>query len=324
MKLPRRRFLQLAAAVAPPLILSRAVRAQTYPARTVRFILPYGAASATDMNARLFADRLAVRWGKPVVVENRPGGDGLVSIAAFIAANDDHTLLFAPSGVFAVHPYEHEKLPYVAERDLLPIASVSIVIVALSTPAALRLGSLDDLVALSRAQPGKLNAAAAAGNSDFLLFGFLKSEGLQVAKVPYRDILQAPGDLAEGRIQILMTSLAVVQSLMQAGRIKVLAVTSRTRVPVAPDVPTVGEAGYPALELESPMGLFGPRGMAGELRERIAADLRAVFDPFISERLQATGQIVHLRGPAEFAATIATQDRKLAAIAKVLGIKPGQ
>jgi tripartite-type tricarboxylate transporter receptor subunit TctC len=323
-KLPRRKLLRLAAGLAPSLVLSRAARAQAYPTRTVHFILPYGPASATDMNARLFADRLAVRWGKPVVVENRPGGDGLVSIAAFIAANDDHTLLFAPSGVFAVHPYEHERLPYVAERDLLPIASISIVIVAVSTPAALKLGSLDELVALSRAQPGKLNAAAASGISDFLLFGFLKSEGLQVAKVPYRDIMQAPGDLAEGRIQILMTSLAVVQSLMQAGRLKVLAVTSRTRAPSASDVPTVSEAGFPALELESPMGLFGPRGMPREVREHIAADLKAVFDPVISQRLEATGQIARLGGPAELAAAIEGQRRKLTAIAGVLGMKQAQ
>jgi tripartite-type tricarboxylate transporter receptor subunit TctC len=223
-----------------------------------------------------------------------------------------------------VHPYEHEKLPYVAERDLLPIATVSIVIVALSTPASLKLGSLDQLMALARAQPGKLNAAAAAGLSEFLLFGFLRSEGLQVAKVPYRDIMQAPGDLAEGRIQILMTSLAVVQSLMQAGRLKVLAVTSRTRAPSAPDIPTVGEAGYPALELESPMGLFGPRGMASEVRERIAADLKAVFDLVISQRLEATGQIARVGGPAELAAAIKAQRGKLAAIAQVLGIKATQ
>jgi tripartite-type tricarboxylate transporter receptor subunit TctC len=201
---------------------------------------------------------------------------------------------------------------------------VSIVIVALSTPASLKLGSLEELMVLARSQPGKLNAAAAAGLSDFLLFGFLKSEGLQVAKVPYRDIMQASGDLAEGRIQILMTSLAVVQSLMQAGRLNVLAVTSRSRAPSAPDVPTVGEAGYPALELESPLGLFGPRGMPMGLRERIAADLSAVFDPVISQRLEATGQIARMGGPGELAAAIEAQRSKLAAIAQVLGIKATQ
>jgi tripartite-type tricarboxylate transporter receptor subunit TctC len=301
-----------------------AAAAQTYPTRTVRFIIPFGPASASDITARMFADRLTARWGKPVVVENRPGGDGLVAIGAFIGANDDHTLLFGPAGTFAVHPYEYDRLPYNAERDLLPIADVSTIILAFSTPASLKIGSVGEFVALARAQPGKLNAAAASGNADFLLFGFLKSSGLEVAKVPYRDILQAPNDLAEARIQALMTSLAVVQPQMQAGRIKVLAVTSRARAPTAPDVPTVVEAGYPALEMESVVGLFGPRDMAADLRERIAGDLAAVLDPVIRERLEATGQIVNVRGPAEFAAAVEEQRAKLAAIAKVLGIKPAQ
>ncbi len=278
--------------------------AQTYPARTVRFIVPFGAASGTDITARLFADRLAARWGKPVLVENRPGGDGLVAVAAFIAANDDHTLLFAPVGTFTVHPYEHE----------------------ISSSASLKVDSLGELVELARAQPGKLNAAAANGNADFLLFGFLKSTGLQMAKVPYRDILQAPNDLAEGRIQVLMTSFAVVQPQMQTGRVKVLAVTSRKRAPSAPEVPTVTEAGYPALEMESLVGLFGPRGTPSELRERIAVALGevAVADPVIATRLAATGQLVNIRGPSEFAAAIEQQRAKLAEIAKILGIKSAQ
>jgi len=302
------------------------VPAQIYPARTVRFIVPFGAASGTDITARLFADRLAARWGKPVLVENRPGGDGLVAIAAFAAANDDHTLLFAPVGTFTVHPYEHEKLPYDVERDLLPIASVSTIILAVSTSVVLKVDSLGELVDLARAQPGKLNAAAANGNADFLLFGFFKSTGLQVAKVPYRDILQAPNDLAEGRIQVLMTSFAVVQPQMQTGKVKVLAVTSRKRAPTAPEVPTVKEAGYPALELESLVGLFGPRGMPSELRERIAVILGevAAADPVIATRLAVTGQIVNVRGPAEFAAAIEQQRAKLAEIAKILGIKSAQ
>jgi tripartite-type tricarboxylate transporter receptor subunit TctC len=298
--------------------------AQTYPTRTVRLIIPFGPASASDITARLFADRLTTRWGKPVVVENRPGGDGLVAIGAFTGANDDHTLLFGPAGTFAVHPYEYDKLPYDADRDLLPISNVSTIILAFSTPGSLKLGSIGDFVALARANPGTLNAAAASGNADFLLFGFLTSSGLQVAKVPYRDILQAPNDLAEGRIQALMTSLAVVQPQMQAGRVKVLAVTSSRRAPTAPEIPTVAEAGYPSLQLESVVGLFGPRGMPADLRERIAADLASVLDPIIRERLEATGQIVNLRGPTEFGAAIADQRAKLAAIAKVLGIKPAQ
>jgi tripartite-type tricarboxylate transporter receptor subunit TctC len=299
---------------------------QAYPARTVRFIVPFGAASATDITARLFADRLSTRWGKPVVVENRPGGDGLVAITAFVGANDDHTLLFAPAGTFTVHPYEHDTLPYDAQRDLVPIVAVSVIVLAISTPASLNIDTLEQLVALARAEPGKLNAAAANGNSDFLLFGFIKNMGLDIAKVPYRDIMQAPNDLAEARIQLLSTSLAVVQPLKRAGRIKILAVTSRQRAPSAPEVPTVVEAGYPALTLESVVGLFAPRAMPDELRKSIAADFRAVAatDPIIAARMGDTGQIMSLRGPDEFAASIKEQRDQLAGIAKVLGLKAAQ
>jgi tripartite-type tricarboxylate transporter receptor subunit TctC len=171
-----------------------------------------------------------------------------------------------------------------------------------------------------------LNAAAANGNSDFLLSGFLKSNGLEIAKVPYRDITQAPNDLAEGRIQFLSSSLAIVQPLMQAGKLKVLAVTSRKRAPSVPDVPTVSEAGFPAQEMESIGGIFGPRGMPLALRERIAADVRAAVesDPSIAAKLQATGQIVDLHGPAEFAAGIKELHDKLASIARIVGMKPAR
>jgi tripartite-type tricarboxylate transporter receptor subunit TctC len=296
---------------------------QPWPQRTVKFIVPFGPGSATDIDARLIADRLAARWGKSVVVDNRPGGDGLVAIGAFVGANDDHTLLFASAGTFTVHPYEHEKLPYDARLDLLPIASVATVVLAISVPDNLEARTLRELAALARASPGKLNAAAAQGLSDFMLSGFLVTSGAEMARIPYRDILQAPNDLAEGRVQVLMTSLAVVLPFTQTGRVRVLAVNSRTRAPVMPHVPTAIEAGYPALTLEGLNGLFGPRGMADELRKRIAADvLAAAADPVIPARLASIGQIMQLSGPAEFAAAIDEQRATLAAIAKSLGLKP--
>ena len=129
---------------------------------------------------------------------------------------------------------------------------------------------------MARALPGTLNAAAAPGNSDFVLAGFLKKMNLQVAKVPYRDIMQAPNDLAEGRIQLLMSSYASMRGLIEAGKLKVLAVTSRKRVGIAPGIPTVAEAGFPFLGLDGLIGVFGPRGMPDALRESIAADIRAV------------------------------------------------
>jgi tripartite-type tricarboxylate transporter receptor subunit TctC len=300
--------------------------AQAYPTRTVKFILPFGPASGTDLVARLVGDRLAARWGKPVVIENRPGGDGLVSLTAFVNAADDHTLWWGPVGIYAVHPYDKDKLPYDADRDLVPIANVTSLVLSLSTPAAMNVGSFREFVDLVRANPGKFNAAAASGLADFLMMGFLKSNDLQMAKVPYRDIMQGPNDLAENRIQLLSSSLAIVMPLRQAGRIKVMAVIGSQRAPIAPDVPTVREAGYPALEIDSLGGLLGPRGMALAVREQIAADIRAVVaaDPAMAKPLDATGQVFDVRPPAAFAAGIKQTRDKLAEIAKVLGLKAAQ
>ena len=297
--------------------------AQTYPQRTVKFILPFGPASGTDIAARMVAEKLSARWGKPVVIENRPGGDGLVSINAFIAANDDHTLLWVPVGTFAVHPFGRDTMPYNADRELVPISSVTTLFLALSAPASMNIGTFREFFDLVRANPGKYNVAAANGNADFLITGFLKSNNLDMAKVPYRDIMQGPTDLAENRIQLLSSSLAIVTPLMQAGRIKVLAVTGRQRAPSAPNVPTVKEAGYPALEMESLGGLFGPRGMPLAVRQQISADVKAAVasDPTIETRLNSTGQISDVRGPAEFAAGVKELQDKLAELAKVLGMK---
>ena len=298
---------------------------QPYPTRTVRLILPFGAASATDITARLFADRLSTRWGKPVVVENRPGGDGLVALNAFTSAHDDHTLFFGPAATFLVHLYDEEKPSY-DPRDIVLIAQIYVTVLAISVPASLNIATMDELIALARAQPGKLNAAAATGNSDFLIFGFIKAMGLQIAKVPYRDIMQAPNDLAEDRIQILSSSLAVAQPMMRAGRIRVLLVTSKQRATGAPELPTAAEAGFPALTMETAGGLFGPPQMPPALRESIAADLRdiAEHDPIIAQRLADTGQIMTLRGPAGFARSVAEQNEQLGALAKTLGLKSAQ
>ena len=297
--------------------------AQTFPQRTVKFILPFGPASGTDITARLVGEALSKRWGKPVVIENRPGGDGLVAINAFVSANDDHTLLWVPVGTFAVHPYDKDKLPYDADRDLIPIANVSTLYLALSAPASLGVKTFKDFVDLATANPGKFNYAAANGNADFLITGFLKSNNLDVPKVPYRDIMQGPNDLAEGRIQLLSSSLAIVTPLYQAKKIQILAVTGRQRASSVPDVPTVGEAGYPALEMESIGGMFGPKGMPLATREKIAEDVRAAVasDPSIATKLQSTGQVVDVQGPQQFAAGIKKMQAQLAGIAKVLGMK---
>ena len=311
--------------LAPFMLWAPQALAQGWPQRTVKFLLPLGPGSGVDIGSRLLADRLSARWGQPVVVENRPGGDGIVAISAFVSAHDDHVLLMTPTSSFTAHPYLHDNLPY-KPSDLLPVARVSNTIISIAVPTSLEARSLEHLIGLTRGQPGKLNWAGVTGALDFLFAGFLHRHGLNMTKVPYRNPVEAANDLAEGRVQMYMAALAIVRPQLQTGKIKLLAVTNSVRAPAAPDVPTVKEAGYGELTFDGLVGLFGPSDMANEVRERIAADIRAVVaaDPVIGERLMATGQILNIGGPTEFGQATQEQRQKVAAIAKDLGIKPTQ
>ncbi len=299
--------------------------APPWPQRTVRLLLPLGPGSGTDIGARLLADRLAQRWGQPVVVENRPGGDGIVAISAFVSAKDDHILLFAPSSSFTAHPYMHDNLPYRPE-DLATIARVSNTLIAQSVPIGLPVNSLKELVALIRAQPGKINWAGVTGGFSFMWEAFLQVEGLTMAKIPYRNAVEAANDLAQGRVQVYRSALAIVQPQVQAGKVKILAMSNSVRAPAAPDIPTSREAGYPYLEFDGLVGIFGPPSMPMALRQRIAADVKSVMqgDPTIGDRLTRTGQIANPGGPEEFAKAIDEQRARMAAAAKVIGVTPKQ
>jgi tripartite-type tricarboxylate transporter receptor subunit TctC len=297
---------------------------QSWPQRPVKFIVPFGPGAGADIGARLVADRLPARWGKPVIVENRPGADGIVAIQAFLSANDDHVLLFAASGSFTVHPYQYEKLPY-GPADLAPIARVSNTILATGVPASMKIATLKEFVARAKAEPGRFNAAVVPGITEFTFDYFVKMEGLAITKVPYRDIVQAATDVGEDRVQIMSSSYAILQPQAQAGRIKVLAVNGPERAPILPDLPTAIEAGFPSLEQEGLVGLFGPQTMPLELRERIAADVIEVAkDPAIGQRLAGTAQVVNPGGPGELAAAVDRQRATIARIAEALGIKPKQ
>jgi tripartite-type tricarboxylate transporter receptor subunit TctC len=296
---------------------------QTWPTRPVRFIVTLGAGSGADIGARLLADRLSQRWGQPVIVDNRPGGDGLVAINAFVSAHDDHVLLFSPTASFTAHPFLHDNLPYKAS-DLAPIARVSNTIIGISVPVGLKLNSLKELVAMAREQPGQLNWAGVTGALDFVFAGWLKQEGLNINKVPYKNPVDAANDLAEGRVQVYEASLAIVRPQMQAGKIRELAVVNTGRAPILPDLPTAAEAGFPGLTLDGLVGLFGPPDMPLELRRRIASDIRAVADTTFYERLTATGQLVNIGGPEEFGKSIDEQRAQVALYAKELGVSPMQ
>jgi tripartite-type tricarboxylate transporter receptor subunit TctC len=323
---PMRAFSILAAALffASLLPPAPAAAADAWPNRPVRFIITIGPGSGVDIGARLFADKLSAKWGQPVVVENRPGGDGMVAITGFLGAKDDHVLLVSPVSSFTAHPYFHDKLPY-DQKDLIPIARISKTVVAVSVATSLNVNSLKELEAVARAKPGQLNWTTATGFTDFVFAGYLHSVGLKMAKVPYKNPAGAATDLAAGVIQVYMPAYAIVRPQVEAGKVKVLAVTNRERAPAIPDIPTAVEAGYPSLQFDGLVGLFGPPGIADEVRNKIAGDVReAASDPELVKRLTATGQIVSPGNATEFAASIAEQRAQVEAVAKLFGNKPVQ
>lgn len=305
----------VAAASATPAV------AADWPTRPVKLLLTLGPGSGTDIGARLLADRLAQRWGQPVVIENRPGGDGIVAINAFVTAHDDHVLLLSPTSAFTAHPFLHDDLPY-KPADLVPVTRISNTIIGIAVPIDMKADTLDGLMAMIRAEPGKFNWAGVTSALDFTFAGWLKQEGLTMTKVAYKNAIDAANDLGEGRVQVYEAALAIVRPQLQSGKIKLLAVTNTTRAPTEPDLPTVTEAGQPALTFDGLVGLFGPTGMPLELRRRITSDIRAVADKTIEQRLLTTGQILNVGGPNEFGSSIDQQRAMVAKFADEIGIRP--
>lgn len=289
--------------------------AQAWPQRPVRMIVPIGPGSSPDVAARVFAEQLAVRWGQSVIVENRPGADGLIGTAAFVALQDDHALLFSFAAPLTVYPAIQDKLAYDPVRDLLPISIAVETFGTISVPVSLPVATLAELTSFARARPGQLNWATGGGAFPILMAGFMKSAGLEITQITYRDQNLAVTDTAEGRIHVLATAMTAILPLVEAGRIRVLAVTNNERSPLWPDVSTATESGYPELAFEGLIGAFAPRGTPDDRRERISAQIRAIAsDPSVAKRLGAVGQIVRGSTPAEFAAAIDEQRSKIAAI----------
>ena len=311
-------FLAAATIAAIP---SPTAEAQSWPQRTVRLVLPFGAGSSTDIMARLLGERLQSKWGHPVVVENRPGGEGLLAVGTFVQAKDDHVLFFAPTSTFCMHPYQHANLPYDPARDLNPIVKLSRALLVLAAPASLPAKDMKEFVSLVRAKPGELNYGMTPGFTEFVFEGFLREQGLMMSKVPYRDIIQAPTDLGQDRIQILGVTHAVALAQVQAGRVKLLAVSAATRSDLAPDTPSVNESGFPSLQSVSLIGAWGPPSMSLELRKRIAdAMIEPLKDPDIVRRLRAASHILEPAGPEQFATDLKRLEEQVAAIANVLGV----
>jgi tripartite-type tricarboxylate transporter receptor subunit TctC len=297
--------------------------AQSWPQKPVKFILSLGPGSGADLGARLYADRLSKMWGQPAVVENRPGGDGVIAINAVITARDDHTLLWGPTANFVGHPYSLDRLPY-DPNELVPVARVSGTVVTLAVPASMNIGSLKELLDTAKKKTGWLNWTTAVTMTDIILEGFMKTQGIDSAHVRYKEPAPAVNDLIQERIQLYSSAYAIVRAQAQAGRVKLLAVQARNRVPGL-DLPTVAELGYPGLNFEGLVGILAARssGLSDAARERIAADIKTVSaDALVAERLAATAQLNVPGDAAEFKASIDEQVAQLAASAKLLGLKP--
>ncbi len=257
-------------------VMVSAASAQSWPTRTVKLVTPQPAGTAIDTGFRIFADRLAKKWGQGVIVENRPGGDGIPATAAFVLARDDHALYGSPGYPFTIAPSVLDKLPYDPQNDVTPVSLMLETPLMISATAALGLNSLAALEKLAKDQPGKLNWASTAGLPNFAFNYFLKTTGADIAYVPYRDAASALNDVGEGRIQVYVTSYGTVLPVLQAGKLKVLAMLGGSRIPIAPDIPTTTEAGYAKVRADGFAGIFGVKGMTNELRDRIAADIQAV------------------------------------------------
>jgi tripartite-type tricarboxylate transporter receptor subunit TctC len=314
------RLLSMAAAALAALPTLAA--AQAWPNKTVKFIVPLGPSSGADITARLLADRLQTKWGQPVIVENRAGGDGLVGITAFLGANDDHTLLFGPTASYTAHPFMRDKLPY-DPKDIVPIVRTSVTVVSVAVPATLGVSTLKELVDLVKKNPGKMNWSAVTGLNDFQMMAFTKTAGLDIARVAYRDLNQAINDLGENRIQIYSSAYATARPAVQSGKIKVIAITNSQRFEkILPGVPTAREEGYPSLEFDGLVGIHSMPMLAQAARDRIMKDtIEALRDPVVAERLTAGGTAVVPGTTDEFLKAIELQRATALATSKIVDMK---
>ena len=308
-------FVAFAAVVALCLLTAAPdAQAQTWPQRTVRFIVPLPPGSGMDLSARVVAERLQQKWGQPVVVENRQGADGIPAVTSFFAARDNHTFLFSFGGIVTFNHLLHEKLPY-DPAELLPIAPVIDNFLGVSVTALLKVNTLAELVQAAKAQPGKLNWAATPGLPVYALLALQRQTSIEMANVPYRDFAPAYQDLNQGRLHVIGTGVPTQVAHHQAGTAKLLFVTNRERSPQVPDVPTAREAGFPDLTFEGVSGVYGWRDMPAEIRQRMVADVAAIVaDPVFRARALKVGTVPRPGTPEEFAAAIEAQRKQVAAI----------
>jgi tripartite-type tricarboxylate transporter receptor subunit TctC len=301
-----------------------AAATERYPDRPVRFVLPFAAGSPSDIVARLFGSKLAESLGQPMVNENRAGAAGVIAaeIAARAPANG-YTLMLGTVGILTILPNLSPGLPYDPVRDFAPVSQLSaspyLLAVNLNVPAK----SIKELVALARAKPGQLNFAAAGPGTGNHLAGelFRRTAAIDIVHVSYKGATEALPDIISGRVQIWVINLLSGTPQVKAGRIRALAVTSAKRSSVAPDIPTVAEAGY-EYETTSWHGILAPAKTPAHIIRRLQSELaRIAQQPDVRTFLIAQGADPIANTPEEFAAVIKGESARWGKLIKAAGVK---
>jgi tripartite-type tricarboxylate transporter receptor subunit TctC len=304
-----------------------AAHAQNWPTRPIRLIVPTGPGAATDVMARLLADGISPALTQPVVVENQPGASGIVAHqAAARAAPDGYTLIFSNTSGMAINLVSFKTLPYDPTRDFTPVAMVcSLGPQMLSVNAALPVANVSELIAYAKEQRGKLSIAfdTTAGAAAFAAKLFNRRAGLDLVEVPYRSAAQMTQDVASGVNQVMMSSIAAANAMVQAGRVRQLAVTSAARFPGLPDLPSLSET-VPGVVMNGWFGVMAPAGTPAAVIARLnGAIAEYLKSPALQQRLLGFGLATEGAGtPDSTAAYIRGEQAQWRALAAELDMKP--
>ena len=323
-KLPRRRFLQLAAGAAALPVIPRTASALDYPTRPVRLVVGFPAGSTADILARLIGRWLSARLGQPCIIENRPGaGSNVATESVAKAGADGYTLLWITSSN-AINATLYGKLNFNFLRDIAPVGSVARVPQVMEVNPSFPAKTLPEFIAYAKANPGKINMASGGNGSSSHLAGelFKIMSGVDIVHVPYRGDGPAITDLLGGRVQVMFDPITLSIEQIRAGRLRALAVTTATRSPALPDVPTVGDflSGYQATGWT---GLGAPRETPTEIVTKLNRALNAgLADPAMQARLEDLGSTVLAGSPSDFGKLIADETEKWAKVIKFANIKP--
>ncbi len=301
----RRHLIACAGVVCAALLAAGAAWAQSYPSAPVRVLVPFGAGGATDVVARVFADRLQQRMGQPFTVENRAGAAGQIAAAAFARAPaDGYTLLFTTAAPITVALLMNDKVAYDPRKDFVPVAVVAVQPVWVVVNASSPFKSLADIVKQAKEQPGKLNYGTSGVGTELHLAAeaVARSADIQMVHVPFRGGGEVITALLGSQIDFAALSTASIAGAVRQGTLRVLAVSSPTRMTDFPDVPTFAELGHPGATMVPWWGLMAPAGTPPPILARLSEELEAATkDEALRERLKATFVQIEFAGPQEFA-----------------------